>query len=1019
MRIKDPQRPTVGHTAGQQGQAAPYGPCPCAAAPARRDVMMAPPRGLITSQVAPDHTRSAPDGRSRSAQIQVYLLGGFRVLVNGRPVSDEGWHRKKARQLLKVLLTRSPHSSTKDELIELLWPESDPDTGLTNLRSTVHALRRALDAPEAQLGADTVIADRESVRLRQGASMWVDADEFEKTLEHARTAEDSARLLQRADELYVGHYLPEDAYEDWAAERREQLKQAWANLRFQLAQHWESRGDLESAAASLRQLLQADPCDERAARELMRLLSKQGRRSEAVRVYQSLVRKLRDDLDVEPSNVTTFLFETELAKASQERGQTPARTRAQHKLPAQPGVLIGRDHELAMATAMLLREDVRLLTLVGPGGCGKTRLALHLGNDLLQHFAHGVWFVDLATVRNPEQVVFAIGRALGVDQPADGQSYVARLSETIGESQMMLILDNFEQVVDEAPRVSELLAGCPNLKVVATSREPLHLRWEQELEVPPLAAPPSTRPVSFEEIAAAPAVALFAQRAQAIKPEWRLTRANAAAVAQLCRRLDCLPLAIELAAARIKLFTPAAMLERLEQNFDLLSGAVRDVPERHRGLGLAIGWSYDLLSPEERAIFRRLAVFSGGCSLDAAVAVCTDSAKLGIRWLRTLQALVDKSLVRGELQGDNEPRFVMLETIRDFAHTELLKAEDPTTHQRRHAIWCAQLAEQAEPELSGPLQSLWLDQLEREHDNFKAALRWCFNGGDPEPGIRLAAALGPFWEMRGFVQEGHHWLEQAIGLRESVSASLRVKVGCAAGHIAFLRGEDRTARTLLEESLRASRTLGSPHLVLRALVSLGLVAISESDHARGAALLDEARQIAIEVAEHRNLAASLHLLGQIAFDAAHFAEARSLFEESEELRRREGNNWAVAQVLCDLGLVHLAQGDAAAARALLCEALIIWRDLEDVWGIAYALENFAMLSSAPQPESAVKLLATACMARQRVGIRRMPAREAKLRATQQSCATVLGDSAFDEAWSAGGQASLSAVVDELLTSIAE
>ena len=883
----------------------------------------------------------------------------------------------------------------------------------------MHALRRALDAPDAPLGAATVIADRQAVRLRSDASLWVDADQFEQALERARSADDPLWLLQRADELYAGSYLPDDIYEDWAADRRERLKLAWADLRFALARAWEGRGDVESAAASLRQLLQADPCDERAARELMRLLSRQGLRTQAVRVYQALVRALRDDLDVEPSDLTTVLFQTELARSQNDASNVHHIEPRAHNLHAQPGRFIGREREVADAMSLLNRADVRLLTLLGPGGCGKTRLGLELGARLVPEFGRGVWFVDLSGVRTPDHIDFEIGRVLSVDQPAYCESYCERLAHTIGDGDLLLILDNFEQVVEGAFRVSELLAACPNVKVLVTSREPLHVRWEHTLEVPPLDGPPAMRSTSFEEIAAAPAVALFVHRAQAIKPDWRLTRSNATVVARLCQRLDGLPLTIELAAARIKLFTPAAMLGRLDHSLDLLTGLVRDVPERHQALELTVRWSYTLLSDAEQTAFRRVAVFSGGCTLDAAIAVCCDSTEAGVRLFKTLQALVDKSLLRVELHGDSDPRFVMLETIRDFAYTELVKTEDVSARRRRHAEWCAQFVESAEPELSGPMQSDWLERLEREHDNFKAALRWSFDTGDAEPGVRLATALGPFWEIRGYTHEAQQWFDEALRVGSTVNSASRARLACSAGHIAFLRGEDRTARALLEESVQLARVDANRPLIVQALLNLALVALSESDDAAAATLLEEAVQVAVEIGDDRSLAASLHLLGQIAFRAGRTDEARAVYERSLQLRRAEANNWATAQVLCDIGLVLHAQGDASAARALYAEAMTIWRDLADVWGTAYALENVAILVQSSEPEVAARLLAAASAARARVGIRRLPAREATLQATRQTCANILDDSAFHTAWSAGTQADLNALIDQVLSSLTE
>ncbi|HLZ27174.1 MAG TPA: tetratricopeptide repeat protein [Chloroflexota bacterium] len=969
--------------------------------------------------------------------IQVYALGSFRVFVHGDALGDDAWHRKKARQLFKLLLSRLNRRAAKDEVIELLWPESDPETGSTNLRSAIHAMRRALGALAAQSGGALVVADRDSVWLRSDADVWLDADEFEQTLEQARHAPDPMALLRHADVLYAGDYLPEDLYEDWAAERRDNLKRAWSSLQFQLAQQWESRGDADAAARAFQRLLRADPCDERAARELMGLLTRHGRRSEAIRVYQRLVRALREDLDVDPSQITTVLFETEVPRAHDpapagaaprehpEQTRTTPRSPAGvsggpsrlHNLLAQPGVLVGRGQESAAAQAQLLRSDVRLLTFLGPAGCGKTRLAMHVANELLFEFADGVWFVDLSVVRDADRIVFAIGRTLEVAQPVGGQSYAQRLIQTIADNRVLLVLDNFEQVVSGGPQVAELVAGCPNLKVLVTSREPLHVRWEHEFQVPPLAAPRTAAPASLAAVRESPAVTLFVQRAHAIKPEWRLSDANAGAVAELCVRLDGLPLAIELAAARIKLFTPEAMLARMDRRLELLTGASRDVPERHRGLRLAIEWSHNLLSRAERAAFRGMAVFAGGWTLDAAIDLCTEPAGIGPDVLEQLEALADKSLLRVELQLDGEPRFSMLETVREFALAELAKSGELAATQQRHALWCVRLVETVEPELSGPRQVAYFEQLEREHDNLRAALRWSFDGGDPLIGVRLAAALGRFWEIRGYLQEAHQWLTQAVGIRYGVPPATRAKVCTVAGHVAFLRGEYDAARTLLEESVTLSRGAADAPGVVQALINLALVAMTRADTAQASALLHESLDIAGNLADNPSVALSLNLLGQNAYYRGELAEAHSLLERSLDLRRAEGNRWGTAQALCDLGQVCHAEGFAAVARDLHAEGLAIWRDLSDVWGLAYALEGFAVLFGARSPERAVRLVAVATAARDRVGIRPLPGRETNLQQTLGECARALGDDAYAAAWAAGRASGLDAAIDDVLETV--
>lgn len=484
-------------------------------------------------------------------------------------------------------------------------------------------------------------------------------------------------------------------------------------------------------------------------------------------------------------------------------------------LPTPSTPLVGRDAERAAVAARLRHADVRLLTLTGAGGVGKTRLALAVAGDLLERFEDGVFFLDLSPTADPDLVPSMIARVLEVGE-AGRRPLIERLVEHLGERSLLLVLDNAEQVLGAAPLVAGLLAACPRLKVLVTSRAALRLSGEHEHPVPPLQLPDPTDPPDPESLARCEAVALFVQRARAARPEFEITPANAPSVAELCARLDGLPLAIELAAARVKVLSPPALLARLGRRLCLLTGGARDLPARQQALRNTMDWCYDLLAPAEQVLFARLAVFVGGCTLEAAEAVAGAGDEAAPDVLDGLALLVDQSLLRQVEGPDGEPRFTMLETVREYAAERLEAGGDADVWRRRHADYYLALAEQAAPELVGPRQGAWLDRLEREHDNLRAALSWALERDEQTLGLRLVAALGHFWRVRGHLNEGQGWFERLLSRWPDAPAHARAEALSAAGNLAHARDDygraayheaSRSLRRALEDARGAAQSL--------------------------------------------------------------------------------------------------------------------------------------------------------------------------------------------------------------------
>jgi predicted ATPase/DNA-binding SARP family transcriptional activator len=879
-------------------------------------------QGLLSS----NPTTKSPE----TASLVLGLFGSFDARIDGVPLPR--LRSRRGQWLLAILALRAGRSVERSWLAGTLWPDSTEENALVSLRQTLTDLRRALGTERERLASPTA---RTLCFHADGA--FVDVSAFDSALKIG----DSASLAQ-AVRL---HHRPllDDCHEEWVFAEREHREQACLTARMTLGNEALAAGRLEEAVVFLRGVVSADPFREDACRALMSALTQSGNPGEAVWVYRDLRLRLQSELRTEPAAETRALYERIRSDSRQ-----PHETRENDKrkdehtqpfhsivppagqLPKPLTDLIGREQDTLEVSSRLFRS--RLVSLVGIGGVGKTRLAIQVAGVWAEDQPEGVAFVDLAPISDGGQTARAVAGVLGVAEESS-RSLSETLSEALRERRFLLVLDNCEHLLDACAQLAaHLLAECPALVILTTSRQALGVTGESVWPVSPLAVPTAAERISAETVSRSPAVRLFVDRASAALPGFSCNDQNYSSVSEICSRLDGVPLALELAAVRIRVLGPRQIAARLNDRFGLLNRGSRSVLPRQQTLRALIDWSYDLLSESERRLLGRCSVFAGGWTLEAAEAVCAETLEETDVVLDTLSGLVHQSLVQVTSDEGSERRYRLLETVRQYARERLGHGDEADQTLRRHRDWFLELTKAAQVTFREIEQVVWLNRLESEHDNLRAAIEYCRQDEEGAlPQLKFAGGLWRFWLERGYFSEGRAYLTAAMVRSEGIEAedSLRTKVLNGAAAMAWHQGDISEARAWCEEGLRRARRSGDPVQIDPCLNNLGAVVYSQGDLVAAKSLWEEALALRRISQDAASIASTLNNLAYLASSEGDSARAEQLHGEALSLVRDEAHRHQRRAALIGLGNLCDAAGEYENAAIYFEEALSLSRDLDD------------------------------------------------------------------------------------------
>ena len=879
------------------------------------------------------------------ARMRVALLGPLHVSLGSQPITNFGYD--KVRALLAYLMLEDDRPLQRDALAALLWPDAPAGAARKSLRTALATLRQAIGDATAQ--PPVLQIDHDTIQRNPHADVVLDVTDLRMHLaaveRHAHATAlvcvDCADQLARAVELYRGAFLqqisvPDSvAWEEWALLIRERLHGQLLDALAQLMAYHEARGEDDRARKYAWRALALEAWDEAAHRCLVRVYARAGQRNVALAQYERCRKVLAEELGIEPAVETVALYQQISARPIERlRG-----TGSAHQTPSTPILpqpltpLIGREREISTLSALLQQSPLRLLTLVGPPGVGKSRVGLATAAAVEAAFAGGGVFVSLATLRDPDLVIPAIAKALDFRESTD-ESLVMLLATYLRTKHMLLLLDNCEQVAAAAPQIAALLQYAPHIKVIVTSRIPLRISGEHEHRVAPLACPDTAPLLSRETLVASPAVALFLQRSAAINPTFLDTDSAITAAAQICVRLDGLPLAIELAAAQSKYFGPLALLSLLDQRLLRLDRGASDAALHQRTLESTIMWSVDLLSANQQVLFRQLAVFVGGCTVAGVEAVTGDRSRSAI--VDDLTTLVDHSLLQCDGQASEQVRYSMLRTVQEHALKLLIASPEAELTIRRYVAFCLQTVEHATLEMRGGGQPNGIALLQQEYSNLVAAIEWAVSRQDTEAALRLTGALGWFWDLHGQTTEGRKWLARALALPGPVAPAIRAQALVSGGLLAIDQHDAAAALSLFHEALPLYQAAEHTADLAYTLCCLGRVHRIQGAYETAEAYFEQGLTLAREIDDMRSMAYAHYNLGRIAYQRGAYTNARMRFLQSIDVFEKAQDIWGLALAHCNLGRVAAQQDALLDANSHLRTSLAYFSAIHDLWGIALA-----------------------------------------------------------------------------------